>query len=73
MTFASIIPFCLFKYFETLNQDTKRLENWEFVYINKDGTKDTSKNYKEVTTGSGSNEQQQLPSFSVLIVLSILK
>lgn len=56
--------------FETLNQDTKRLENWEFVYINKDGTKDTSKNYKEVTTGSGSNEQQQLGQRYISITTS---
>lgn len=44
--------------FETINQDNNRLDNWEFVYIDKDGKADKTKNFKTEKTATGSNEQQ---------------
>lgn len=45
--------------FEKINQDTGRLDNWEFVYVNKDGTKDNTKTPGTVKPGSGGSEEQK--------------
>lgn len=43
--------------FETINQDNNRLDNWEFVYVDKSGKVDKTKNFKTEKTATGSNEQ----------------
>lgn len=43
--------------FETLDSETSRLTDWEFVYVKKGGEVDTSKKFEHGTPGEGSTEQ----------------
>ena len=44
--------------FELMNQDTKTLENWSFVYVNKDGSKNSEKSFQAEKPLVGSNEAE---------------
>ncbi len=44
--------------FESMNQDTKTLENWNFVYVNKDGSKNSEKSFQAEKPLVGSNEAE---------------